>query len=142
MAATGRRPINPFPKGNKLAPKPFTSEHQPSPKNKALFWQRKKFTREVLQEFLQGHFNLSEAHKKQFAEKFGIDPDKVTVGMAGALQQAIQMMSSGTITKASWEALMNQAFGLPKQPTELTGKDGMPLIPITGMQIVKDEPKI
>lgn len=60
--------------------------------------------------------------KQQFAEKFGIDPDdKVAMGAAIMMQQAMASMGGGVTAKQAADFLFSQALGAPKQEIENTG---------------------
>lgn len=104
----------------------FTSDKQPEGSIKSAGWQKKKFTRQIIREFLEGKFDLSPELKKQFAAKFGIDPDDITVGQATMMQQAMLAMGSGTTARQAAEFLFNQAYGQPKQEIDVTS-DGKPI---------------
>lgn len=106
----------------------FTSDKQPEGKVKSAGWQKKRFTRQIIREFLEGKFNLSPELKKQFEAKFGIDPDNITVGAAALMQQAMLAMGNGTIAKQAAEFLFNQAYGQPKQEIEHSGEIQGPVI--------------
>lgn len=108
---------------------PFTSENQPTPQQKSEGWQKKKFTRALIQEFLQSRFNLSPQQREKFKEVFGINPDEeVSVGAAGMMNMADNMMKEGIGAKQSFSELMNQAFGQPKQEIETTGENTLKII--------------
>lgn len=101
-------------------------DKQPAPPLKSQGWQKKRFTRQIIREFLEGKFNLSPEVKKQFQDKFGINPDKIPVGSAIMMQQAMISMGSGTTAKQAAEFLFNQAYGQPKQEIDVTS-DGKPI---------------
>lgn len=99
----------------------FSDKNQPSDEDKSQGWQKKKFTRTIIREFLEGKFDLSPELKKQFQAKFGIDPENITIGAAAMMQQAMLAMGSGTTARQAAEFLFNQAYGQPKQEIEQTG---------------------
>lgn len=72
---------------------------------------------------MEGRFDLSPELKKQFATKFGIDADNITVGAATMMQQAMLAMGSGTTARQAAEFLFNQAYGQPKQEIDVTSGD-------------------
>lgn len=104
----------------------ISRQNQPAPPLKSAGWQKKKFTRQIIREFLEGKFDLSPELKKQFQAKFGIDPDTITVGAAVTMQQAMLAMGSGTTAKQAAEFLFNQAYGQPKQEIDMTS-EGKPI---------------
>jgi hypothetical protein len=117
---------------------PFTSERQPSPEAKSAGWMRKLKGQQLARAVLELAFKgaTDSKIKQQATEYFGIPEDQLTVEMMLHFRQAEKAIQKAD-TQA-YNAIMARADGLPKQQTELTGKDGEPLNqPLTDSQVDK-----
>lgn len=106
----------------------FSSTNQPNAEQKEKIRrtrEKKKVNRDILRDMLSMPYkfdpdsNVGKELKKSFGDK---KFEKLTVGQLMILKQMNKAILGGN-TQA-FTTLWNQAFGLPKQVTELTGKDG------------------
>jgi hypothetical protein len=127
---------NPVPANGKK----FSKQYQPSGQAKAAGKLAKKRGHELAQAVLQVAFKgmKNSELKKMAAEYFGVDESEITVETMLLFRQAEKAIQKADTN--AFNAIMNRAFGLPKQKTELTGEGGKDLIPsvsLTSKQIQK-----
>lgn len=104
--------------------KKFSKDYQPSAASKKAGWAKKRKGQELVQAILQEAFKgmKDSKLKQQAAEYFGIAQKNVTVEMMLHFRQAEKAIQKAD-TQA-YSALLDRAFGKPKDKMELTGKDG------------------
>ncbi len=102
--------------------KGFDSRPQPSGEAKSKGRQKKRFTRFVIGEMLNMKYKFTpESFKqgvaKQLKEAFGTTLDEMTIGELMTAQQIQKAILKGD--QLSFQTLMNQAMGLPKQDLDI-----------------------
>ena len=109
--------------------KQFSSTNQPKDPNKsALTRKRKKFARDLIRDTLMNlsyKFGEESKVREQLRKAFGDSVDNLTAAEIMTLQQIQKAVLQGD-TQA-YNAVMNQAFGMPKAINELTGPNGGPI---------------
>ena len=107
--------------------KPFTTENQPSPEAKSNGWLKKKRAQELVKAMLELNFSGSKnaALKKEAADYFGIDAKEITIEMMLLFKQTKKAIDDSD-TQA-FNAVMDRAFGKPKEKLEHSGPDEGPI---------------
>lgn len=119
------------------APKPFSNTNQPSPEAKKAGWAKRNALRDLLNITTGAKFEGSTKDYRELTAKYlGIEEKYVTVKMVMEFRQIEKAILKGDTI--AFNAIMDRAFGKPKQETELTGKDGGSLLqPFTDSQLDK-----
>jgi hypothetical protein len=106
---------------------PFSKEYQPSSEAKKKGWAKKKTAQELAKAVLELSFKgmKDSGLKKTAAEYFGIPEKVLTVEMMLLFRQAEKAIQKAD-TQA-FNAIMDRAFGKPKEKVELGGANGAPL---------------
>lgn len=99
---------------------PYSKENQPSPKAKSIGRQKAKFKRDAIRELLNLPYKFvpDSPIKKQLVSAFGNAILQMPVGEVMGLQQIQKAILKGD--SQAFTAIMNQAFGMPKQEVETT----------------------
>lgn len=108
-------------------PTPFSKEYQPTPEAKRLGWLKKKRGPELAKAILDLAFHgmRDSELKKQAAQYYGIDQADVTVEMMLLFRQAEKAIQKAD-TQA-FNAIMDRAFGKPKEKFEHSGPNDKPI---------------
>lgn len=122
-------------KGRSATPeKQFSADNQPSGKAKSEGKAAAKRGRELTKALLELTFTGAKDSplKKAIAEYFGVPAEDLTIEMMMNMRQMEKAIQKADTF--AYNAVMARAFGMPKQQTEVTGKDGQP---IGGTKVVK-----
>ena len=105
------------------APKPFSSENQPTSEEKRQGWAKKKRGRELIEHILNLTFkgHPKSEIRKQMAEYFGVPESQITIEQVMLFRQAEKAIQKGDT--AAFNAIMD-SYTPKLARTELTGKDG------------------
>lgn len=106
---------------------PFTKDNQPTPRAKKLGWMKKKRGQELVKAVLELSFKgqANTALKRKASAYFGIEEKNITVEMILVFKQAEKAIQKSDTY--AFNAIMDRAFGKPKEKTEITTKDGKDL---------------
>lgn len=115
--------------GNVLpdTPKPFTPDNQPTPEQKKAGWLKKKRAQDLAKAVLEMKFVGSKdgGLKKEVAEFFGISEEEITVEIMMLFRQAEKAIKK--FDTPAFNAVMDRAFGKPKEKLEHSGPDDGPI---------------
>jgi hypothetical protein len=109
------------------APKPFSKKYQPTPEAKKAGWAKKKRGYELVRAVLELSFKGMKGSeiKQKASEYFGVPQKNLTVEMLLHFRQAEKAIQKAD-TQA-YNAVMDRAFGKPKEKLEHSGADGKPI---------------
>lgn len=129
---------------------PFSADNQPSAQLKSNGHKRNRFLKDLLAVAVSKEIGTEEEKEylRLASVYFQIPEDEIELQQLLHFRQ-IQRALTKSDTYA-YTAVMDRAFGKPKQQTELTGKDGEPLVAVapiiqvinTGIQLSDSEDKI
>lgn len=101
----------------------FSSTNQPPKEKKMAGIAKKKFTRQLLKDMLNLPYKFAPESqiKQQLIKAFGKEIENMSIGEIMSLQQAQKAVLKSD--SGAYMALLNQAFGLPKQDIDLSTKE-------------------
>lgn len=104
------------------AGKKFTKDYQPAPKAKSEGWKKRRFSRDLIKEMLNGKFKFTDKSqvKKNLIQSFGEEVVDLTIGELMTLRQMHKAISEGDHN--AYKTLVDQALGNPKQEVNNSGK--------------------
>ena len=106
--------------------KPFTSDQSHLTEAKKKAWAKKKLLKDLLGIVTSGKLgNSTQDYRKLASDFFGIKEDKVDVKMIMDFRQIEKAILKGDTL--AYQAVMDRAYGKPKQVSEISGIDGKPI---------------
>jgi hypothetical protein len=111
--------------------KPFSKKYQPSPEAKKAGWAKKKRAQELVKAVLDLQFKgkAGSRVRKEAADYFGIAASEITVETMLVFRQAQRAIEKSDTP--AFNAVMDRAFGKPKEKVEVNQKINLDKLPVT-----------